>query len=77
MAGWKHAATRGDLVLRDLFDLQFRKVKKNPKAYPRPWDKTETKNMGGGRRLSVTDYEAVMARQLDDAEAGDGGQADA
>lgn len=71
ISGWKHPVDRADLVLRDLFDLQFRKVKKNPKAYPRPWDKSETKRMGAGRRMSVADYEAVMARQLDE-EASDG-----
>lgn len=71
MAGWKHPATRADLVLRDSFDLAFRKVKKHPKPYPRPWDKTESKQMGAGRHMSIADYEAVMARQLEE-EASDG-----
>jgi hypothetical protein len=71
LAGWKFPATRADLVLRDLFDLEFRKAKRNPKAYPRPWDKTETRKLGGGRGMSIADYEAVMARQLEE-EASDG-----
>lgn len=71
LAGWKFPATRTDLVMRDLFDLEFRKAKKNPKAYPRPWDKTETRKLGGGRGMSIADYEAVMARQLEE-EASDG-----
>lgn len=77
IAGWKFPATRADLVMRDLFDLQFRKVKRNPRAYERPWDKTDTTRMGAGRRMSIADYEAVMAHQLDEEEASDGSQADA
>lgn len=71
MAGWKYPASRTDLVLRDSFDLAFRKVKKHPKPYPRPWDKTESKRIGGGQHMSIADYEAVMARQLEE-EASDG-----
>jgi hypothetical protein len=71
LAGWKHPADRIDLILRDLFDLEFRKAKKSPKPYPRPWDKQETRRMGAGRHMSIADYEAVMARQLEE-EDGDG-----
>lgn len=79
IAGWKYPATRADLVLRDLFDLEFRKAKRNPKKYQRPWDKAETKVIGAGGGMSIEDYQAMMARQLedvapadDDEEASDG-----
>lgn len=71
LAGWKYPIERMDIVLRNLFDLEFSKAKKNPKPHDRPWDKTETRQMGGGRRMSIADYEAVMARQLEE-EDGDG-----
>lgn len=71
LAGWKHPAERADLVMRDLYDLQHAsKSKRKPKLYARPWDKTETKKLGG-RGMSIADYEAVMARQLEE-EASDG-----
>ncbi len=38
MAGWAHPVDRPSLILMDLYDLQHAsKVKKTPKAYPRPW----------------------------------------
>ena len=71
MAGWKYPATLTDLALADLFDLQFKKVKKNAKPYRRPWDKDEKRQIGGTRKgMSIADYEAIKARQNEEANDG-------
>lgn len=71
LAGWQHPAERTDLVLRDLFDLQFRKVKKNPKAYPRPWDRVKTRVLGAGGGMSIADFKTAIGPQIEE-EATDG-----
>lgn len=61
LAGWQYPLTRGELTLRDLYDLQHRsKSKRKPKPYPRPWDKKPVK-IGGGTGLSIAEFESVMA----------------
>ena len=38
LSGWAQPASRTDLTLRDLYDLQHRsKAKRKPEPYPRPW----------------------------------------
>lgn len=57
MAGWQYPLTRGELTLRDLYDLQHKsKAKRKPKPYPRPWD---AKPKQIGTSLSVAEYEAI------------------
>lgn len=60
IAGWSHPASRLDLTLRDLYDLQHQsKAKKRPKPYPRPWpDKTSRRF--GRTRMTVAELRAVL-----------------
>jgi hypothetical protein len=59
-AGWQYPLTRGELTLRDLYDLQHRsKSRKKPKLYPRPWDVPTTRL--GTASLTVEEYQAFMA----------------
>ena len=68
MAGWKYPATLTDLALADLFDLEYKKAKKNAKPYRRPWDKNETTTMGATRRgVSIDEFQAIMRRQSEEA----------
>jgi hypothetical protein len=56
---WAHPIERGDMVLRDLFDLQHRsKAKRKPEPYPRPWH-PQPKRMGGGVRLTAGQFQAI------------------
>lgn len=59
-AGWQYPLTRGELSLRDLYDLQHvSKSKKRPTPYPRPWD-APPKHMGTAS-LTVEEYQALVA----------------
>lgn len=59
VAGWRYPLSRGDLTLRDLYDLQHKsKAKRKPAPYPRPWD-VEPKRYGAGTRLTATEYRAL------------------
>ena len=44
VAGWDYPLSRGDITMRDLYDLQHTsKAKRKPKPYPRPWpDRVKT-----------------------------------
>lgn len=60
MAGWQYPLTRGELTLRDLYDLQHQsKAKRKPKPYPRPWDVAPKKI--GGASVSMAEYESMKA----------------
>lgn len=61
VAGWQYPLSRGDLTLRDLYDLQHRsKAKRKPKPLPRPWD-APAKRIGSGTSLAISEYEAIKA----------------
>jgi hypothetical protein len=61
VAGWQYPVERGELTLRDLYDLQHRsKSKRKPKPYPRPWERKPIK-IGAGTSLTVAEYEAIKA----------------
>ena len=64
MSGWTQPATRTDLTLRDLYDLQHRsKAKRKPEAYPRPWDK-KTSRVGAGTSLTIAEFKAIKANLM-------------
>lgn len=77
IAGWQRPATYTDLVLMDLFDLQYAsKSKKTTKPYPRPWDKKKEPRPG----VSIAEFEEMKRRQFgaaehedDDSEGGEDG----
>ena len=64
MSGWTQPATRTDLTLRDLYDLQHRsKAKRKPEQYPRPWDK-KTSRVGAGTSLTIAEFKAIKANLM-------------
>lgn len=58
---WTSPASREDMVLRDIYDLQHRsKAKRTPDAYPRPWH-VKPKSYGAGISLTASEFAAMKA----------------
>lgn len=69
LAGWQYTATRAELTLRDLYDLQHKsKAKKGhtPKPYPRPWD-APRRVIGRGTSLTISEFQAIRASMVESA----------